>query len=213
LPNVEIIYLKNKENNQRSYPRRENHIDRKQVRSLRNTNHTVKKQVKKKKGKKPRYYIGIFVTFLIISTFLFTTLNTGYMPVRAFLQIKEPSGHISEIDYSMIEKTYPITESVPEIRDIKHKLYESDENIRVISENYKDELLNEGYKLKYSGVKDIKGFDVHYYGYTKGITAVVILLTSDEIDMFNSDTLVLYSTGDVFSYKKIINKYSSNIEL
>mgnify|MGYP006285486381 CR=1 FL=1 len=210
---MEIIYLKNKENNQKSHPRRENLIDRKPIRTVNKINHSVKKQVKKKKRKRPRFYIGIFIAFLIISAFLFTSHNAGYVPVRAFLQIKEPSGNINEIDYSEIEKNYPITECVPEIRDIKHKLYESDETLQVISENYKEDLLNEGYKLKYNGVKNIKGFDVHYQGYTKGITAVVILLTSDEIDMFDSDTLVLYSTGDIFSYKKIINKYSSNLEL
>ncbi len=211
MPNVEIIYLKNKENNQKRYNSRDTLIEKSQPRKIKNINHSINKDTKNKK-RKTRFYTSIFIAFFIISTILVTSYNTGYLPVNSLLEIKEPSGRYTEIKYSEIERNYPITNAIPEIKDIKNKLYESDENIRVISENYKKDLLNEGYKLEYNGVENIKGINVHYYGYIKGITAVVILITSDNIDTFDSDTLVLYSTGNIFSYKNIIDRYSSNFK-
>ena len=213
MADVEIIYLRKNSNTQRNYKPKINVCKDKKVRhNSKNYKPIEKKPVKKKKKRSSRFYIGVFIAFILISAFLFTSHNAGYVPISAFLNIKSPSGSFSEIRYEELDQSYPITESLPEIKNIKHKVFETDETVEVVAENYKYDLLEEGYKLEYNGVKEVKGVDVHYYGYTKGITAVVILITSDNIGLINSGTIVLYSTGDVFSYKSIINRYSNVLD-
>ncbi len=206
LPDVEIVYLRKDTNSKSNLKPKINVHGQKKV------NHHINSINKKKKTKrKPSFYLAIFIAFILISAFLITTHSTGYLPINKFLKIKSPSGSFKEITYQEIEKNYPITESISEIKNIKHKIFESNEDIQVISDNYKQDLNREGYKLEYQGIKEIRGIDVHYYGYIKGITAVVILITSEELNIMDSKTLVLYSTGNVFSYKNLIDKYSQNL--
>jgi len=210
LVDVEIIYINNNQKKIENLKPQVNiskNIDIKQKLPVKK----VKSFMKRKKSKK--FYVSLFSIFIIFTAALLTSYNAGFVPIDILLDIKEPSGVVSEVSYAKIKNYYPITESIPDINNIKHKIFQSSEEISVIVDNYANELTKEGYSLKYSGVKGIKGIDVHYYAYIKGITAAVILLTKEKLDIFNSNTLVLYSTGNVFSYKDIVNKYSNNLDL
>ena len=209
---VEVIYIhKNKKTNT------DNLKPSVRINNKNDTNNTIRtynkpnnqyKPQKRKKG--PMNYISIFIVLIILIAAFSTTYNAGYVPINPFLEIKEPAGNAREISYMQIKEKYPIVDSIPEIKTVKHELFGTDETITNIAREYKKDLSNDGFKLKYSGSTELKGINVHYYGFIKGITAAVILMTSDDVGVANTETIVLYSIDNIFSYKSIIDKYSNH---
>lgn len=174
------------------------------------TNNSPKRPIQKEpKTKKPffnpRKTFYLLICFAIIGVVVSSSFNAGFIPVKSFLEIKEPIGNAQEINVEESIERYslPIKE-IPTFENVKYKIYGTNQGKSVIEADYKDELKSEGYELKYSGTQNIKGFDITYYGFIKGLTAVVILTTSDDIYLDEYETLVLYSTGSVFDYAEIL---------
>ena len=211
MPNVEIIYIhRNKGSNSNDLEPTVNLHKTKPRIPPKEPYHKPKnsyKPVKRKRG--PIYYVSIIIVFLILITAFTTTYNAGYIPIKSLMEVKEPSGNAREISYTQVKEKYPLIDSIPEIKAVKHKLYGTDDPIPNVANKYERDLLSDGFKLKYCDNTEIKGVNVHYYGYLKGFTAVVILMTSDDVGVANTETIVLYSTSNIFSYKAIINKYSN----
>jgi len=214
MPNVEVIYIhrnKNSDSNNLE-PSLDLHKTR-EITPPEKPVYTPKTSFKPKKQKKGlKFYVSIAVVFLLFITVFSTTFNAGYIPIDQFLEIKEPSGNSREISYMQVEEKYPIVDSIPEIRTVKHKLFGTDNTISNVADDYEKRLMRQGYKLEYCGSTDVKGINVHYYGFVKGITAVVVLMTSDDVGVANTETVVLYSTANVFTYKSLIDKYSNEFD-
>jgi hypothetical protein len=208
LPNVEIIYL-SKENSE---------IDSLQPRVSIHENYKIEKPndkknifCKKTKINHKKRFAVFFICFIILIPILATSYNAGFLPISPLLPIKEPIGNAKEITIAKIGEKYPVVKSIPEINSLKHGMYSTDEAISIVSNCYILEIEGEGYGLKYEGEKNIKGFNVHYLGFIKGLTAVVILMTDDDIDIGKDNTFVIYTTGSVFEYKSMIGKYGGII--
>jgi len=215
VPNVEVIYIhRNRNSDSKDLEPSVNLHKTKENTPPKEPAYKPKTNFKPKKQKKGlKYYVSIAVVFLLFITVFSTTFNAGYIPIDQFLEIKEPSGNAREISYMQVKEKYPIVDSIPEIKTVKHKLFGTDNTISNVADDYEKELINQGYKLEYCGNTDIKGINVHYYGFVKGITAVVILMTSDDVGVANTETIVLYSTANVFTYKSIIEKYSYRFDI
>ena len=215
MTDVEIIYIKRERNNQNDYTKPEIKIYSNQNEiATKNPNNTfVKKETKKPNFniKRTSYLIACLVITGIILT---SSFNAGYLPIKQFLEIKEPIGISEEIDIKeAIEKYSLPLDSIPSFDGVNYKIYATDQIKPVIEADYKDELTTEGFNLKYMGVKNIKGFDLYYYGFIKGITAVFIIINTDQTYNEDYKTLVLYSTGNVFDYAEILKDNSGLLKL
>jgi hypothetical protein len=211
LPDVEIIYL-SKENSIKEsiQPKVKIHDNFEIEKSEKIKNDLFKKSVNqnKEKNHKKRFTV-VFICFIILIPALATSYNAGFLPISQLLEIKEPIGNFKEITLSGIAEKYHIIESIPELNKIKHNIYTTDEKLSIVSKCYILEIENEGYNLKHEGTKNIEGFNVHYLGFIKGITAIVILMTDDNIDINNINTFIIYSTGSIFDYKQMFEKYGN----
>lgn len=215
MSNVEVIYIhRNKNSGADDLKPSVNLHKTKDSSPPRKPEHKPKYNYKPDKPKKRlKYYISIAIVFFILITAFSTAYNAGYVPIKHFLKTKEPSGFAREISYMQIKEEYPIVDSIPEIKSVKHKLYGTDDTISNVADKYKQDLSEEGFKLKYCGNTKVKGINIHYYGYIKGITAAVILMTCDDVGLANTETVVLYSTSNVFTYKSLIDKYSDSFDI
>ena len=209
MPDVEIIYLYKEDPIKESmYPKVTIHNNFVNKKPEKIKNNLYEKIVSKKKNHKKRYTV-FFICFIILIPTLAVSYNAGYIPISQFLEIKEPIGKYKEITLSIIAERYPVVNSIPELNKIKHKMYKTDEELSIVSKCYKIQIENEGYELKYEGTENIEGYNVHYLGFIKGLTAIVILMTNDGINTQETDTLVIYSTGSVFDYKQMFEKYGN----
>ncbi len=215
MTDVEIIYLKkNKYTNQNSFEP-----------DVLNNSKQQSKDIKKPKNKiektKPKKYVfnlkrtSFLITFFIILIMLVSSsFNAGFIPVKNFLEIKEPIGKIKEINIQETAEKYSLPlNSIASFEGIKYKVYSSSQTKDIIEEDYKLELKNEGFNLKCTGTKNIKGFNLNYYGFIKGITVILILTSSDNIFINGYETLVLYSAGSVFDYAEIIKDNRNFLDL
>jgi len=212
---VEIIYLKRELNKDYLKPDISIHSSQGYKIKKNPENNRVKNEINPKKPffspKKTAYLI---ICFVIIGVVLSSSFNAGYIPVKNLLEIKEPIGMTEEIDIEKTIEEYSLpVEEIPSFENVKYKIYGSDKSKGVIEADYIDELTDEGYTLKYRGTKNVKGFDLKYYGFIKGITAVVIVTTSDDNYIKDHETLVLYSIGSVFDYAKILRDNTDLLKL
>jgi len=134
--------------------------------------------------------------------------EAGYLPVAQLLETKEPVEY-QPVCSSCIEKHYQsIIQDIPNLDKIKYNFYISGSNYLEVHEDYKKRLKKEGYTEKVSGVKTIKNVTIHYYGFIKGITAVGIAIANGEdLSYPEAQSVILYSTGNVLDYQKIIEWY------
>ncbi len=154
----------------------------------------------------------IIVTIMLLSTCVMA-LNFGYLPVKAFLQPPEPDNYIAEVDVNSYMREYPEIKNIPNIDDIKYKIYVTDDPVDTAANNYERKLKEEGYTLEYKGIVTKKEMDFHYYGFVKGITAIGIIMTSDASEIFGHETTILSTIGSVFEYKEIITWCKSNLNI
>jgi len=175
----------------------------------------------KKQNKKPNKSVNkkthhkkitrILSLFVIMSLFGVAVFNLGYLPIKAFMQVPEPVGCTGEINIESYMNEYPDIKGIPRLDDIKYKIFSSDASLETVANYYKYKLKNDGYRIDYEGVITKKGITFHYYGFVKGITAVVILLTDDIEEIFGHETAVLSTTGNIYAYKDIVSWCKSKL--
>ena len=217
MSDVEIIYLKRGTNTKNNYLKADVQVyPSNDCKVIKNPfNKVVKNKPEAKKSFfNPKKTFYLILCFVIVGIVLSSSFNAGYIPVKSFLEIKEPIGAVAEINIEETVEKYslPIDE-IPTFENVKYKIYGSKQGKPVIEADYIDELKNEGFSLEYRGDKTVKGFDLNYYGFIKGLTAVVIIMTSDNIYINDYNTLVLYSTGSVFDYVEILKDNAGFLKL
>ena len=182
--------------------------------SLRGTNHAFSENGLNHRNKK---FVKIFVVsiavIIILGIFSSVVYNAGYIPIKRFMEVKKPIGEADEINIDEHINKHPEIRNFPHIDKLKYKVFGTNRSIEDISEDYKNKLRNEGYKLLYEGVAYRDEIPFEYYGLIKGLTGVGIILTCDENVTLNYKTMVLYTTGSVLDYRKILNWYKKNNDI
>jgi hypothetical protein len=125
------------------------------------------------------------------------------------LSVKKPVGDSVELNVDDYLKEYPEFNEIPNLDKIKKAAYGTDASIDTVISDYTEKLNKEGYSLKYDGTGDLDGNSFQYYGFLKGITAVVIIVTSDGNKELAYKTEVLYTTGNALDFKAILDWYEN----
>lgn len=173
------------------------------------TNNPTNFKPQKKNKNIIRLITTLSIVFLVIGAVSFTAHSAGFLPFKPFLKIYEPVGRMGIYEANDVIGNFPSIVQIPALNNLKHKLFTSTHSINTIALDYKQRLENDGYKLEYSGQDTIAGVNFRYFGFVKGISAIGIIMTNDGGGDFGYNTLVLFTTGNIFSYKSIANWYNS----
>lgn len=149
--------------------------------------------------------IRCFILFLIIISVIISAYILGYIPFG--LSVKPPIGNIEQIQIEKYLEKYPEIDTLPNLDKILYDVIETDKSIELVSDEYKEELENDGYSLKYEGTGYLSGKKFRYFGYLKGITAVGIILSDEADEDVNHKTIVVYMTGNAFDFIPMVNWY------
>jgi hypothetical protein len=152
--------------------------------------------------KRKKFAVKIIAFFIIICSIIYFAFSFGFIPIKDFLEVKEPIGNITELDVSSYLESYPELADVPNLDKIKYAAYGTDQESSGIMNEYQQRLEDEGYNLEYDGAITIEGQAVRYMGFLKGLTAVGIIMTEDED--IGYETVVLYTTGNALDYQDMI---------
>ena len=170
----------------------------------------IKKSHFSYRRKTVKIIISVAIVLFIVGGIGSIAFNAGFLPIKGFLEVREPIGRSEEIDISSLMQEYPGLEDIPNLENINHGVYGTDASADAVAYDYKNRLRNDGYGLKYEGTGSHDGSDFHYYGFLKGITAVGIVTTSDTDEKFEYDTVVMYTTGNAFDYQEMLEWYQEN---
>ncbi len=178
-----------------------------------NNNHHIYNKTNKKISTRPKCTkrrIGTIGVLCIVLLILCASgYQAGFIPLKSLLVVREPMGVTGEINMDECIEMTPAIANIPSINRLKHKLFTSDKSINIVALDYKQRLEKRGYRLEYVGKENIRGITVSYFGFVRGITAIGIIMTEDENSLLGSGTLVLYTTGSVFAYNRILKWYGS----
>ena len=147
--------------------------------------------------------IGITV-LVIIGGLGCVAYNAGFLPIKGILNTIKPVGASAELDIDNYMAEYLKLEDIPNLDKIKYAAYGTDESITVVADDYKEKLEKKGYNVKYEGTGCTEGRNL------KGLTAVGIIMTPDTSEEFGYETTLLYTTGNAFEYKEILDWYEEN---
>jgi len=144
----------------------------------------------------------------------YAALETGYMPIKdiagfSTLEVIPPAGNYTTITMGNIVEMYPktmdILYEIPHLNDIRYQIYLTNASLDDVADQYNRQLSAKGYSCLYSGKVDVGNvtegiIPLYYYGYTKGITAVGVVMT----DYLPTNNAILYTTGHADYYRDII---------
>ena len=152
--------------------------------------------------------LGLLVSIIVLLGIGgFVAYNAGFVPINEFLEVQKPAGTAVELNAGKFMDECPEFENIPNLDKIKYKIYGINESISSVVTEYKQKLEKDGYSVKYNGTVHAGEMSFQYYGFLKGITAVGIIMTSDANRISGYETVVLYTIGNVFDYKEIIDWY------
>ena len=175
-------------------------------------NHNITQKQKNQninKKSKKRIFTTFCILLFLIGATCFTANEAGFLPIKPFMSVYEPIGKTGEIKIDEYLKTSSVITAVPALDRVKYKIFTSDRLINSVAIDYKSKLSQKGYSLKYSGTETIRGIRFSYFGFVKGISVIGIVMTKDGTGLFGQQTVVLYTTGSIFDYNKIINWYQN----
>ncbi len=164
-------------------------------------------QIKHKK--KTMRILIVAVVLLLVGTVICAAYATGFIPITNLLSVKKPVGDSVELNVDDYLQEYPELNEIPNLDKIKKAAYGTDESVDAVVSDYRQKLEKEGYSLKYEGSGDFNGKSFQYYGFLKGLTAVVVIATSDGNNELGYETEVLYTTGNALDFKAIIDWYEN----
>jgi len=173
--------------------------------SANKTNHNKKKNIK--------IFAASIIIIIFLGIFGSVAYNAGFVPIKRFMEVKQPIGEAEEINIDEHLYKHPEIRNFPYIDKFKYKVYGINRTVDAVSNDYKSQLEDEGYKLLYEGVAYKDEIPLKYYGFLKGLTGVGIVITDDENITLGYETMVLYTTGNALDYRKIFNWYKENNDL
>jgi len=171
--------------------------------------------------------LAFVMVILIVTGGGWVAAANGYIPIKTldiFSSLKEvpPPGNAIEITINQAIEGCPAnvkkmldnaTITIPHYNDILIKLYSTNATPFQVLEFYSNRLSDKGYdciKVGMLFIDDEFGYlstayhsgdsCVDYYGYSKGLTAVGIIIVSDG----SANCLVLYTSGYIIYYQDIV---------
>ena len=154
--------------------------------------------------------IIIAVVSSIASGAGYVAVDQGYIPIGPTLQVERPIGYTKLCTSCYEEKYEDILDQIPNLDKIKYDVFGSDNTYLEIFVDYKQKLEADGFHEETSGIKTVKGIEVRYYGFLKGITAVGIgIALGSDVDL-PYESVVLYTTGSALDYQEIIDWYNES---
>ena len=151
----------------------------------------------------------VVLVLLVVGIVFFTLFAAGFIPITNFLSVKRPVGESVELNVDDYLKEYPKLKEIPNLDKIKKSAYATNEPVDTVISDYTNKLEKERYSLKYEGSGDFDGKSFQYYGFLKGLTAVVIVVKSDANEEFGYDNAILYTTGNALDFKAILDWYQN----
>ncbi len=161
------------------------------------------------KRKKVKIVVAIIVILSIVGAIGSLAYSAGFIPVKDFLDVKEPPGSYVELNAEDFIEEYPEINDMPNLDKIKYKAYGADESVESIAKYYKEKMEKDGYNLLREGTAYLDGKNFQYYGFLKGLTAVGVLLVSGADQEIGHNTMVVYTTGSALDYKEILDWYQN----
>ncbi len=160
--------------------------------------------------KKSRKLLLTFIVFIVILSIFFYLNFTNYFPYLS--ETKQPSGSVESINIQKYIQENPEIKEMPNLDKINYDAWRSNLTIKELVYSYKQDLLKNGYNLRYEDTINFDEKEYYVLGFLKGITAVGILLSLDKTyeDKYNSE--VIYATGNVFDFNEIIDWYQSQYQ-
>ena len=179
--------------------RAEQKLSKKKLASLKQPNINKKKRLSKK------LCVLSIVSIVFLMTF-FISYSFGFIPLG--LSVIEPVGNVKTVNADELIEEFPSISDMPNLDKIEYEAYDTDAPITSVIDTYQDELINDGYSLKYSGTVELDGITFNVYGYLKGFTAVGILATDEITEDYES--LIFYATGNALDFREILDWYKEN---
>lgn len=223
---IEIIYLKHKKNEQVFFGNSQNNnngyiiedlnssvkiYSKPEIKKEETIKKTDTKQIKNIEKRNYKRFLTIFtIICLLTSSIGLIAFDAGYLPVRAFLPEREPVGAVGSIEIDNFIRKYGEITEISVIENLKYKIYISEASPDNIIENYKYQLKNEGYELRHQGITTKRGIEFQYFGFVKGITSIGLIITDDIDQVISQKTTILYTTGSIFNYQKILSALETN---
>jgi len=173
------------------------------------------KKINQKPRKKPKANVKRKTTKVLIFTSVITAAiliayNFGFIPIG--LSARVPVGDYILLDLDSYKENYLEVSDIPNLHKIIYQGYGTDELADVVYDNYKKDLLSDGYSIEYEGTGYFIGKNFRYMGFLKGITAVGIIISSETSEEIGYKTGILYMTGNAFDFIPILNWYQNNCE-
>ena len=163
----------------------------------------------KPKKKKGRVLIALLIILLVFMSVFFILCYMDILPFFG-LDIIEPPGDAKTVDADILMQELPSIANMPNLEKLDYKAFDTNAPVEEIVEEYNSKLISEGYSQKYVGTVEIDGINFEVSGYLKGLTAVGILTTDEEVKNCDYDSLVLYATGNALDFQEILSWYESN---
>jgi hypothetical protein len=176
-------------------------------------NHSIKKKVSNHQKNIEQYLILSMIIISLVRIGFIILFNRGFIPIGEFLEIQEPIGNLQEIEIEEYLDKFPEIKNISAIKKLKFKTYITNESIAKVRNNYIERLENNGYNFIYEGNIIKSGISYQYCGFLKGFTLIGIVMTSNSNIKYENETMVLYTTGSVFDYNKIIKLNREQIGL
>jgi len=167
----------------------------------------MKQACLKPKKKKGRALIALLIVSMIAVSVFFVAYYFGFIPIG--LAVREPVGNVETIDVDMYIDEFPELADMPNLDKIEYAAYGTDASIDEIDKDYDKRLTDDGYHLDYTGTFEVDGTTFEVKGYLKGLTAVAILTTDEDNEIFDYESLVMYATGNALDFQEILNWYEN----
>jgi len=168
----------------------------------------MKQACLKPKKKKGRALIALLIVSLVLVSVFFVAYYLGFIPIG--LAVRPPTGNVETIDVDMYIDEFPELADMPNLDKIEYAAYGTDASIDEIDEDYDKRLTGDGYHVEHVGTFEVGGTTFDVKGYLKGLTAVAILTTDEDNEIFDYESLVLYATGNALDFQEILNWYESS---
>lgn len=159
--------------------------------------------------RKFKFLIITTVALVLVLTISCIAYSAGFIPITEFLDVKKPVGTSVELNIDDYLEEYPKLNDMPNLDKIKKAAYGTDSSVSSVISDYTEKLEKEGYGLKYQGIGNLDGKSFKYYGFLKGLTAVVVILIPDSESETGYDTTILYATGNALDFKAMLDWYEN----
>jgi len=165
----------------------------------------------KKKKKRTKRYLVVFIVFILIFAIFVAAYSAGFIPITALMEIKEPAGNSKEINTNYFLSYFPGFSNYDILEKFKIGVFSTDASSNIVKDDYKKRLESEGYSLQHYKSEKFMGIDIKTYGYVKGLTGAGIVIFSNSNYLFDGETIVIYTAGNVLDYVEVLEENDSMI--